>query len=95
MTSWRDWVMPSWRDDVVTSWRDDVMATSLPAAAGVALPPAGLHAARARHLRRVGAAGGGQRPGGGAGEADAEEELLHLHPDGRRERDERGDGQPG
>ncbi len=65
------------------------------AAAGVSLPAAGLHAAGARHLRGVGPAGGGQRPGGRSGETDAEEELLHLHPDHHRKWDERGDGQPG
>lgn len=65
------------------------------AAAGVSLPAAGLHAAGARHLRGAGAAGRGQRPGGRSGEADAAQELLQLHPDHRRERDERGDGQSG
>lgn len=65
------------------------------AAAGVSLPAAGLHAAGARHLRGVGAASGGERPGGRSGEADAEEELLRLHHDHRSQWNERGDGQSG
>ncbi len=65
------------------------------AAAGVSIPAADLHAACARHLRGVGPASRGQRPGGRAGEADAEEELLHLHPDRRGKWNERGDGQSG
>ena len=66
-----------------------------PPGPGVPLPAAGVHAPGRGHLRDPGAAGGGERPDGGTGEADAEEELLHLHPDHRQQRHERGHGQPG